>query len=323
MTKITGGVAVAIFILATASDLQAQFDPPAGYYNSATGTGAVLKANLNAIIDGHVSISYSNRETGVETLDQDPTISANCLQLYSGFTVAKSQFPSGTANTEHCWPNSLGIDDANPAYGDFFNLRVCDAQVNSVRGNKYYDDVGGSTPAHADAPLCRTDATRFEPRALDKGDLARAMFYMDVRYEGDATDGFPRNLQLTDDIASITTTNNNMGRLSTLIDWHFRDPVSIEERQRNHMIYSGCGYGAGSLQNCQQNRNPFVDRPEFVWAVFGQAPNNASLFFQGTTPINGASQLFLELPTVIRGAPLWSRSPFRSTRPAPIPPPTK
>lgn len=309
MRKLLGGVSAAICLIAASPIVHAQFEPPIGYYNTASGTGATLKASLNAIIDGHVSISYSNRETGVETLDQDPNNAANCLQVYSGVSVAKSLFPSGGANTEHCWPNSYGIDDGAPAHGDLFNLRVCDENVNSTRGNKYFDDVGGSTPAHAEAPLCRTDSTRWEPRLVEKGDLARAMFYLDVRYEGDGTDGFARNLQLTDDIASITTANNNMGRLSTLVDWHFRDPVAIEEMQRNHKIFTGCGYGAGTFQSCQQNRNPFIDRPEFVWAVFGGVPNNSTLQWSETAPVNGASELLIELPPVIRGAPVWASVP--------------
>ena len=283
--------------LATADPL----DAPAGYYDAATGTGALLKAQLNEIIDQHNSVSYSNRETGIEFLDEDPGNSLNVIEVYSGFSVAKSQFPAGAANTEHLWPNSYGIDDTNPAYGDFFNLRPCDMSVNSSRGNKYYDNVGGSTPAHPQAPECRTDSTRWEPRPIEKGDLARSMFYLDTRYEGDANDVFARNLQLTDAVATITTSNNNFGKLSTLVQWHFEDSVAPEERLRNHRIYSGCGYV--SPASCQHNRNPFIDRPEFVWAVFGASPNDSTLYFGDTIPADGASPLGIELPTLIIGAP--------------------
>ena len=259
---------ILIALLSFSTTAFAQYDPPGSYYNPAIGlTGAPLKAALNGIIDGHTSISYSNREGPLEVLDQDPGNSLNVLVVYSGVSVVKTQFPAGSANTEHLWPNSYGIDDSNPAYGDLNNLRPCDANVNTARANKFYDD-GGTLPAHAEAPLCRTDSDSWEARDIEKGDLARAMFYLDTRYEGDGTDGFPRNLVLTDNLASITTTDNNMGRLSALISWHFRDQVSTEERLRNHTIYT----------NYQNNRNPFIDHPEYVWAIWGPTPNDSRLY---------------------------------------------
>ena len=291
-----GATFFVLFSLLSASTGRAQYDPPPNYYNPAVGlTGAPLKAALNSIIDGHTAFSYSSREGPLEVLDQDPANSLNVIQVYSGFSVAKSQFPQGSANTEHVWPNSYGIDDGAPASGDFFNLRPCDMNVNSTRGNKYFDN-GGTLPAHPEAPLCRTDADSWEARDVEKGDLARSMFYMDARYEGDGTDGLPRNLQLTDNVGTITNTNNNMGRLSTLIAWHFSDPVSTEERIRNHTIYT----------NYQMNRNPFVDHPEFVWAIWGASPNDARLYVGGVDPPNGASSVVIDLGDVFQGAPLPS-----------------
>lgn len=272
----------------------AQYDPPPAYYSTATGTGATLKAQLNEIIDQHTVISYNNREPRIEALDQDPLNSLNVICVYSGFSVPKSDFPAGSTNTEHLWPNSYGIDDASPAYGDLFNLRPCNASVNSTRGNEYYDDVGGSTPAHALAPECRSDSTRWEPRPVEKGDLARAAFYMDTRYEADANDGFPRNLTLTDNVASITASNNNFGKLSTLVAWHFADPPSTVERKRNHEIYT----------SHQNNRNPYVDRPEFVWAVFGTGPNDSRLYVGGVEPVDGNSIATVDFGSVIIGAPI-------------------
>ena len=78
---------------------------------------------------------------------------------------------------------------------------------------------------------------------------------MAVRYEGDA--GEP-NLELTENTALINSAGVLMGRLSTLFQWHVLDPVDAAERTRNEGVY---GY--------QANRNPFVDRPEFVglWLV--------------------------------------------------------
>lgn len=269
---------------------RAQYDPPASYYDSATGTGTVLKAQLNAIIDQHTSIAYSNRESPLEDLDQDPANPSNVIEVYSGYSVPNSQFPvSGQVDTEHLWPNSYGIDDTNPAYGDLFNLRPCDSTVNGYRANKYFDN-GGTLPAHAEAPLCRGDADSWEVRDVEKGDIARAMFYMDTRYEGDPTDGFARNLTLTDS-PPYDTGENTFGKLSTLIAWSYADPVSNEEKARNQRIYS----------TYQHNRNPYVDHPEYVWAVFGSGPNNSRLYFGTTPPANGASLVELNY-RVIKGA---------------------
>jgi len=287
-------------LLALAPPVLAQYDPPAGYYDSAVGlTGAPLKAALNAIIDGHNSISYSNRATRIEILDEDPVNSANVLEVYSGVSIAKTEFPAGAANTEHLWPNSYGIDDTNPAYGDLFNLRPCDVDVNSDRGNKYYDD-GGTLPAHPEAPLCRDDADSWEARPIEKGDLARSMFYLDTRYEGDGSDGFVRNLALTDDVAQITTANNNMGKLSTLINWHFSDPVETSEQQRNHIIFQNTYLGV----TFQQNRNPFIDHPEYVWAIWGPTPNDSRLYLGAIEPGDGASSVAVDLGDVIKDGPL-------------------
>lgn len=280
-------------LLAHAALAQAQYDPPPGYYDSAIGlTGAPLKAALNDIIDGHTTITYANREAPLEALDQDPNNSANVLEVYSGVSIAKTQFPGGAANTEHLWPNSYGIDDANPAYGDLNNLRPCDVDVNSTRANKYYDDGGGV--AHPEAPLCHSTAVSWEVRPVEKGDIARSMFYMDTRYEGDPTDGFPRDLELTDNTAIITSTNNNFGKLSTLILWSYTDPVSTEEQIRNHAIYT----------TYQHNRNPFVDHPEYVWAIWGPTPNDSRLYFGANEPGDGASSVAVDLGDVIKDGPL-------------------
>jgi len=78
------------------------------------------------------------------------------------------------------------------------------------------------------------------------------MFYMDIRYDG--KDPETMDLELTDkpDVAL-----GKLGILSTLIEWHFEDPVSDREIQRNNRI-----------EELQGNRNPFVDKPILVENVF-------------------------------------------------------
>ena len=129
-------------------------------------------------------------------------------------------------------------------------------------------------PAHAEAPLTTADIDSWEPPESLKGDVARAMFYMAVRYEGGS--GEP-DLELTDDIGEITTSRSKMGRLTTLLDWHTIDPVSAEERLRNDKVFS-----------IQGNRNPFVDHPEWVDGIWPKQLPSAAEPSSSTQPLGEA-----------------------------------
>lgn len=244
---------------------------PPGYYATTAGlTGMALRAELHNIIKGHTSVGYNQSDEAMLITDETPGDATRVVLLYSRRNELKVHFVGNgnptpnpvTAgwNREHQWPDSLGIDGREPLYSDLFNLRPADVDVNSDRGNLYYDEsttgTGYQNPANAEATLCTQDSNSWEPPAEVKGDIARSMFYMDVRYEGD---GGEANLQLTDNTTLIGTSAAYMGKLSTLLVWHFIDPVSAAERTRGELVY---GF--------QHNRNPFIDHPEFVEAVFGE-----------------------------------------------------
>jgi endonuclease I len=237
---------------------------PPGYYSPAAGlTGSALRNALHNIIDDHVVVSYSNARGALQVLDEDPANVNNLILLYERSSYPKSQFISTTPggwNREHCWPNSYGIDDGGPDYSDLFNLRACGEPSNSDRANLYYDEStpsapGYQQPAGPTTPVASQDFDSWEPPLEVKGDLARAMFYMDIRYEGGT--GEP-DLAITENVSLISTSAAYMGRLSTLLIWHFLDPVSPAERTRLEGTY---GY--------QGNRNPFVDHPEWVEQIYG------------------------------------------------------
>jgi endonuclease I len=224
-------------------------DPP-GYYDAAAGrTGTALRSALHGIIDNHTGVSYSTVWTALRETDEDPNNPNNVIELYSGTSISKTSNGGDPDdwNREHTWAQSHG--DFGTATGpgtDLHHLRPTDVTVNSTRGNKDFDN-GGS--AVYQCPDCFTDANSFEPADNVKGDVARMLFYMAVRYEGD--DGWP-NLELND-----STSNGSVplhGRISVLLAWHTADPVSATERRRNEIIYT----------DWQGNRNPFIDHPE--WA---------------------------------------------------------
>jgi len=226
--------------------------------------------HLDAGQSGHRVIRYSsganNTRPALEVLDANPAATNEVLLVYSGSNVLAATFPDGW-NREHLWPNSYGLDDVEPAYSDLHNLRPCDPGVNSARGNKHYDTSDPTSPgynpvAHPRAPLCSTDTDSWEPRPTDRGDLARALFYMATRYRGTASN--EPALFLTDETHLIFSTTNLMGRLSTLLQWHAADPPDAAEQLRNDRVYS----------LYQTNRNPYVDHPEWVNLTFAPAHTN-------------------------------------------------
>src|SRR5688572_2038999 len=241
--------------------------PPSDYYLAAEDkSGYDLRAVLHQIIRGHTVVPYSSSSRidtsdALKVLDRDPSNTNNVVLIYSGASSLASTFGTSDGwNREHLWPNSYGLDDRQPAFSDLHNLRAIDATVNSTRGNKFYDVSQTNSPAFKfpaspEALLCSTDSDSWEPPDNQKGDLARAIFYMDVRYDGDAPN--EPELIITDAIAYVLSTTNFMGRLSTLIDWHLKDPVDLRETIRNELVF----------RLYQRNRNPFIDHPEWVEQV--------------------------------------------------------
>jgi len=250
-----------------ASQPLARSDPPPGYYSVAEGkTGTELRKALHQVIQNHHVLPYASStkfdtSDALRVLDQDPANTNNVIGIYSRQSEPAATFGLTTGwNREHLWCDSYGLDGREPAYSDLHNLRAEDANVNSSRGNKYFDisDSNNATykmPAHVEAPLASTDTDSWEPPASVKGDAARAVFYMSVRYNGDVSN--EPALYMTDATDQIASTTNLMGRFSTLIKWHQADPVDAAETLRNDLVYS-----------YQTNRNPFVDHPEWVVAAF-------------------------------------------------------
>ncbi|GAA4871611.1 endonuclease I family protein [Saccharopolyspora cebuensis] len=228
----------------------------ADYYQDAEGkTGEELKTALHRIIStGTTTLTYDEVWDALKVTDQHPADAASITLLYSGEPRSKDSNGGGADewNREHVWPKSHGDFGTAPGPGtDVHHLRPTDVTVNSERGNKDFD-LGGSEVG--EAPGNRTDADSWEPRDEVKGDVARMVFYMAVRYEG--ADGFA-DLELNDQVDNGSAPY--LGRSSVLREWHRQDPPDAAEQRRNDVIY----------ERFQHNRNPFVDRPEWVGAIWG------------------------------------------------------
>ncbi|WP_431914201.1 endonuclease [Micromonospora carbonacea] len=225
------------------------------YYASAMGkTGAALRSSLHAIIRTQTKLNYDQVWEALKDTDQDPANANNVLLLYSGRSQSKTS-NGGDANDwnrEHVWAKSHG--DFGTATGpgtDVHHLRPEDVSVNSTRGNKDFD-TGGSGVSECTG--CYSDADSFEPRNAVKGDVARMIMYMAIRYEGD--DGWP-NLEINNSVSNGTSPYH--GKLSVLLAWNLADPPDAFEKRRNQVIYD----------RWQGNRNPFVDHPEWATAIWG------------------------------------------------------
>ncbi|NVJ61611.1 MAG: endonuclease [Gammaproteobacteria bacterium] len=277
--------------IALALPISAFADIPEGYYDSVnTSSPQALRESLHKIIDNHQWFPYTSSSTDtwdiLEQADQDPLDSGKILDIYRNRSVTKQGGGNNFYNREHTWPKSYGFADndngiVNHAYTDTHHLFLSDSSYNSERSNKPFDNcvvscveyptdlyngIGGTEMQSNYSSGDFTFGT-WEIWSPRKGDIARAIFYMAIRYEGGfhETEGLPEpDLRLTDDrnLMDQNRSNNNlpiayMGIASVLYQWHQDDPVDDKERQRNDVVYS-----------FQNNRNPFIDHPEYVACVF-------------------------------------------------------
>lgn len=291
-----------ILLLAVAGLAQA----PANYYTSANGfTGYALKTKLKTIVtNGHDPQSYT---AGLWSLyansirdyyyENDGTI----LDIYSenpagtdpyNFTPTVSQCGSYNAegdcyNKEHLIPQAY-FNSSMPMYSDAHHIVPTDGKVNGWRGNLPFGVVSGTATNGCNAGAtnnpCHTanyskignnlnagysagySSKVFEPIDEFKGDIARAFLYFATRYEDDMPSFYSGAASSLEVKAMFDGSSNKVFSstfLNILLVWNFLDPVSQKEIAFNNAIY-----------NFQGNRNPYIDHPEYVQAVWG-APLSA------------------------------------------------
>ena len=236
------------------------------YYESCNGlSGEALRAELHNIIKDHQSFSYTTTKTILREADEDYNNPDNIILVYTGNSIDKFDFASNFEpdfwNREHVWPKSHGDFDAGdpfevPAYTDAHNLKPVDHSMNTLRGEKDFENGGDIVFNGSSLTDCFSTNSTFEPRNEVKGDIARMIFYMDLRYEGGT--GEP-NLVVVEGLT--TYPNPQIGSLSTLLEWHEQDPPDAFEKRRNDVIFKWQG-----------NRNPFIDYPEFVNYLYNDNP---------------------------------------------------
>lgn len=266
---------------------------PNGYYDDAAGlSGAPLKTALFGIIDNHDVQSYNSLWDHFESTDAKPN--GKVWDMYS-------DIPGGTPpylydfiidqcgnynsegdcyNREHSFPKSW-FNDASPMYSDLFQIVPTDGYVNGRRSNWPFGEVGSATWTSMNGSKVGSNNTSgysgtvFEPIDEYKGDFARIYFYMATRYE-DRIASWENNSDNSD--AALDGTSYPCYEewfLNLLLDWHQNDPVSQKEIDRNNEVY-----------DIQDNRNPYVDHPEYVFQVWGgvQAPVISNVNWSPNSP---------------------------------------
>ncbi len=238
-----------------------QYDPSLSYYNGVDGlTGTALSNSLHNIIDNHTDLGYDAMRYAPRVLDVDPNNSSNIILIYSGYSIPGHTFNSQW-NREHAWPQSFGADSGTKPGADFHHLFPANPGVNSARSNLIFDWTDpGNYQSVSNAPGSSKDNNSFEPRDADKGRIARAMLYMDLRY--DSGDGYG-DFNLAE---SANQSSKRMAKLSTLLEWNRLFPPDEHERRRNHLIHNGFEFASFNYK--QGNRNPFVDIPDVADVIF-------------------------------------------------------
>lgn len=225
--------------------------------------------------------------------------------------------PTGI-NREHIWPKGAGFDAEaqGGARGDIMHLWAAHGHTNNKHSNYYYgyvDKTRSYDDEVTDTAECAGNllgysktlggGTKvFEPQDCDKGDIARACFYMVARYNylsGSDSDGISSNnpnLELVNELSSwqqkgytsSTTSTGKVGILQDLLEWNRLDPPDEFEIHRNNLCYN----------NFTNNRNPFIDFPSWADAIWGTVDANGNYNSTPTSYATPASDSISSLTPV-------------------------
>ncbi len=236
------GIAIDLYVNTTENELPS-------YYNSInlSLTGIALRNSLRTLItDTHKKhTSYSELKSVLCKADSLPNDSSKMILFYTR-TIHPATYSTSVWNREHVWPKSLSWFYESEAGSDAHHLRPTNPTANSTRNNNPYGEVehtsfsekkvNGVTYGYLSGGV-------FEPLDEVKGDAARILMYLLVRYK--ESDSYSV-------LKAITS-------YEILLRWNDEDPVDDLERNRNEVVYE-----------IQGNRNPFIDYPDFARMIFNE-----------------------------------------------------
>lgn len=218
---------------------------------TATGTtdtwDALYQTDLNPTNSNNVLLVYGWNDTDTDItndLSRDKTFSCHTSSC------------SGLWVREHVYPRSLGTPNLGFEFAgaDAHHLRSIDNDRNNSRSNRKFEEGSGIDMSYI------TIAGNWYPGNQWKGDIARMIMYMYVRYPSQC---------LPNNVGVGSTSYSNFGDMpNVFLDWNAQDPVSQYEINRNNI-----------LNAIQGNRNPFIDNPYLATIIWNgpQATNTWNL----------------------------------------------
>jgi len=231
-----------------------------------TLNGIDLKDALTTKISNNTTpLPYSSSSfdtwDALKLTDEDPNNSLNVVLIYNSQSEPKTntvggdntsnQFPA-VWNREHVFPKSLAtpsLETNSPGPGtDIHNLRPASESVNSARGNLRFV-AGSGTYGVVNG--------NWYPGDEWKGDVARMIMYMYLRYDGNGS-SFAETQCLPSIVGIGNSVSNDADMIDLFLQWNADDPVSDIERQRNPVA-----------EDKQGNRNPFIDNPYLATKIWG------------------------------------------------------
>lgn len=265
----------------TPGDYVVPTEPLTGVYQSLDihATGATLLSQARDImVSNHTYYSsYDNcRGFGAQNgkahiTDMYPGDPTKVMDFYSHDPIDNKW---GTIwNREHVWPKSLSNNNwTSTTYGgsDLHHIRPNITEINGTRSSMLYGDTNGTLYSFNGHDAAYIENDIWEPLDFAKGDVARIILYCFVHYNT------PQSLQANDNLSgNITSTAVSKGpgnslpitnvmkgstqtAFDTLLNWHKLDPVDDFEIYRNNEVFK-----------IQGNRNPFIDQPWLVNAIWG------------------------------------------------------
>lgn len=308
-----------------------------------TAQAPTLRQRIHRSIMHSTRIPYSSNTMTdtwdvISLADAAPANPNLVLTIYGNQSVPRMTAGNDRWDREHLWPQSFGTNDESEcgfAHNDLHHLFASEPALNQSRSNLPFDNcadrdcaekmlLDGTSRANwmKGGDLGMWEVWGFSRRVYAagssrwvvasggrRGDVARALFYMDVRYEGGmnpATGCVEPDLVLTNNRSLIVsvptnTTIGHMGMLATLCRWNQEDPVDALEQHRNDVI-----------EKYQGNRNPFITNPGWASAICGTsvympyASRGEILIPPTATPIPSST-------------PVPSATPQRTNTPVPQP----
>ncbi|WP_010136641.1 endonuclease [Ochrovirga pacifica] len=241
-------------------------------------TGLALKEELSSkITSTHTrSLSYSDVWNACKATDQNPDNANEVLLIYGYQDTTTGTYArrrnihqngggSSDWNREHSYPKSVGIPNLGTSGpgADAHHLRASDVKLNNNRGSKKYA-AGSGNAGNSNGGWYPGDEW--------KGDVARMMMYMYLRYGSRC---LPSNVG----IGSTANTPDNM--IDLFLIWNAQDPPSAVEVQRN-TYHENTSHSAA-----QGNRNPFIDNPRLATLIWGGQPAKDTWgIYGGSTPVS-------------------------------------